>query len=224
MQTKQQNMNNIFNYDNGFFRAVNKIVDGFWASILWLVFSLPIVTLGASTTAFYYTVHKSLRGNRGYIWQSFWSAFKSNFKQTTKIWLILLAVFTFLFADQQITRQFLEQGSKLGMLYYFFLFLLLYWAVWCVYIFSYSARFENSLKHTMKNAAIISLLNLPWSILVLVLLLAGMLLIYVSPIAVTFIPAGVMCLYDMFLERIYRKYMTEDDLKKEQELDWEKHY
>ena len=64
-------MNNIFNYDNGFFRVVNKIVDGFWASILWFIFSLPVVTFGASTTAFYYTVHKSLRGNRGYVWRSF---------------------------------------------------------------------------------------------------------------------------------------------------------
>lgn len=52
-------MNNIFSYDNGFFRVVNKIVDGFWASILWFVFSLPVVTAGASATAFYYTVHKS---------------------------------------------------------------------------------------------------------------------------------------------------------------------
>lgn len=217
-------MNNIFNYDNGFFRVVNKIVDGFQASILWVIFSLPVVTFGAATTAFYYTVHKSLRGNRGYIWRSFWGAFKSNFKQTTKIWLILLIMFAFLFVDHRIMFAFLEQGSKLGVLYYFFYFLMFFEAVWCVYIFAYSARFENRLKDTMKNAGIIALLHLPWSVVVLVLLIAGSLLVYISPISITFIPAVVMYLYDMFLEKIFRKYMTEEDLKKEEELDWGNHF
>lgn len=117
----------------------------------------------------------------------------------------------------------LKQGSRLGMLYYVFFILMLFWAVWSVYIFAYSARFENGLKNTIKNAGIIALLNLPWSVVVLVLLLAGMLLIYLSPITVTFVPTVVMCLYDMFLEKIFRKYMSEEDLKKEEELDWGNH-
>ena len=216
-------MNNLFSYDNGFFRAVNKIVDGFWASILWFVFSLPIVTAGASTTAFYYMVHKSLRRNRGYIWRNFWSSFQSNFKQTTKIWLVQLVIFAFLYADSRIMLAYMEQGSQFGVFYYFFFILMFFWAVWSVYTFTYSARFENGLKSTMKNAAIIALVNLPWSVLVLVLLAAGMLLVYLSPITITFVPAAVMCLYDMFLEKIFRKYMSEEDLKKEEALDWGNH-
>lgn len=213
-------MNNIFNYDNKFFRTVNKITDGFYASILWLVFSIPIITFGASTTAFYYTVHKSLRGNRGYVWNSFWGAFKSNFKQATKIWLVLLVLFVFLFADNQITFEFLKQGSSLGMLYYFFYLMMFFEAVWAVYIFAYSARFENGWKATMKNAAIIAVVNLPWSFLVLVLLIGASLVIYVSPFMITLMPAAVACIFDKFLEKIFRKYMTEEDLAREQELDW----
>ena len=216
-------MNNIFNYDNGFFRAVNKMVDGLWASVLWLLFSIPIITFGAPTTAFYYTVHKSLRGNRGYIWRCFWNSFKSNFKQTTKIWLLLMVIFAFLFADSRIMYAYAQQGSKVGMLFYFFLILMVFQTVWGVYIFTYSARFENGLKDTMKNAGIIAMLNLPWSLLVLVLLVAGALIIFISPIAVTFIPTIVMCLYDMFLEKIYRKYMTKEDLEKEEAFDLGNH-
>lgn len=217
-------MNQIFNYDNGFFRVINKIVDAFYASVLWILFSLPIVTFGASTTAFYYTVHKSLCGNRGYIWRSFWSSFKSNFKQTTKIWLVLAVVFAFLFADSRIMLTFLEQESKLGSLYYFFYFAMFLWAVWTVYIFAYSARFENTMKATMKNAAIMAVLHLPWSLLVLVLLLAGGVVVYLSPVMITIVPSGVAVLYDMILEKIFRKYMSEEDLKKEEELNWERHY
>lgn len=215
-------MGGLFNYDNKFFRAVNKIVDGFYASILWLLFSLPIFTIGASSTALYYTIHKSLRGNRGYVWQSFWSSFKSNFKQVTKIWLILLALIALLFVDQQIMYQFMVQESPLGSLYYFFYIALFLVAVWAVYIFTYSARFELGIKATLKNSLIIAIANLPWSVLVLVLMVGGSLIVYVSPVMITFMPAGIGCLMEMFLERIYRKYMTPEDLKKEQELDWER--
>ncbi len=217
-------MNNIFNYDNGFFRVINKIVDAFYVSILWVLFSLPIITFGASTTALYYTVHKSLCGDRGYVWRSFWNSFKSNFKQTTKIWLILAVLFAFLFADSRIMYVFLQQGSKLGALHYFFYFLLFFWAVWTVYIFAYSARFENSMKATMKNAAILAVLHLPWSLLLLLILLAGGLAVYLSPILITIVPSGAAVLYHMFLEKIFRKYMSEEDLKKEEERDWERHY
>ena len=69
-----------FNLDNKFFNVMNKVADGFFLCILWTVFSLPVFTLGAATTALYYVVHKSLRGNRGYVWKGFWYFFKSNFK------------------------------------------------------------------------------------------------------------------------------------------------
>ena len=69
-------MDDLFNYDNKFFRFMNKVADGFYVSILWILFCIPIVTAGASTTALYYTVHKSLRRNRGYVWKNFWESFK----------------------------------------------------------------------------------------------------------------------------------------------------
>lgn len=222
-------MNNIFNYDNAFFRGMNKVMDALFASALWLVFCLPVITIGASTTAFYYTVHKSVCGNRGYIWQSFWSSFKSNFKQTTKIWLIQAVMFAFLAADRHIMEVYLEQGSKLGVLYYVFHFLILFWAVWCVYTFTYSARFENGMRDTMKNAAVIAVLNLPWSLLILGLLIgAGFVIylfpIYLLPIIIVAVPAGLAVLYDTCLEKVFRKYMSEEDLKKENEMNWERHY
>mgnify|MGYP001080092822 CR=1 FL=1 len=212
-----------FKLDNKFFEVVNKIVDSIYASLIWMVFSLPIFTLGASTTALYYTVHKSIKGNRGYVWRSFWSSFKSNFKQTTIMWVIMMVVFSFLFTDYQIMSAYLKQGSPLGMLSYFFFMLMLFWGIWCVYIFTYTARFENGIKAIMKNTAIIAVINLPWSILVLVLLAASLLVMYLVPFVITFLPAGLICIYDIILEKIYRKYMSEEDLKREIELDMENH-
>lgn len=59
-------------------------------SILWVVTSLPVITIGASTTALYYAVVKVIRNNEGYGWGEFWNGFRTNFKQATIIWLVAL--------------------------------------------------------------------------------------------------------------------------------------
>ena len=81
----------------------------------------------------------------------------------------------------------------------------------------------------MKNAAVIAVLNLPWSLLILGLLIgAGFVIylfpIYLLPIIIVAVPAGLAVLYDTCLEKVFRKYMSEEDLKKENEMNWERHY
>ena len=60
----------MFNYDNKVFEFINRVVDTMFTTLLWVVFSLPVITLGASTTAFYEVVHKVLRKNKGYVWHT----------------------------------------------------------------------------------------------------------------------------------------------------------
>lgn len=208
-------MNGYFWYENKFFRIAGKVVDSFCVSVLWLLFSLPIITMNTASVALYYTVHKSIRGDRGYIWQNFWGAFKSNFKQTTKIWLVMLCTIAFLFADYRITYIAVGHGMPFQFLCYVFLFLMFFWVVWYIVLFAYSARFENGMKDTMKNAAVIALIHLPWSLLVLGLFLVVLLVIYLVPPAILLLPAGFVYVCEMILERIFCKYMSPEDLKKE---------
>ena len=61
-------------------------------NILWLLCSVPFITIGASTTALYSVTLKMAANEEGYIIRGFWDAFKKSFKQSTLVWLILLAV------------------------------------------------------------------------------------------------------------------------------------
>ena len=81
-----------FNWDNIVFQILGKLVDCVWVSILWVICCIPVFTIGASTTALYYTVHKSIRGDRGYTTRTFFGAFRDNFKAATLPYLIWLAV------------------------------------------------------------------------------------------------------------------------------------
>ena len=215
------NWKSFFNYENQFFYVLGKIADGFFLSVLWLLFCIPVVTAGASTTALYETAHRVLRRNQGYIWVTFWENFRSNLKQTVKIWLILLALFVFLIYDRSfIFVNFIQKGSGMGILYYFFSFAIMFVAVWAIYIFAYSARFEMDMKNTMKNAAMIAVANLPWSLLVLLILIAAICIVLrISPFWLTALPAVLGCLYDLILEKVFRKYMSEEDLRRQKELD-----
>ena len=71
--------------------AVSALIDMIWAGLLWLLCSLPLFTLGASTTARYYTIVKSVRHDRSRVSRCFFSAFRSNFRQATLLWLLLVA-------------------------------------------------------------------------------------------------------------------------------------
>ena len=67
-------MSDFFNWDNKFMTAMSKASDAILLGILWIACCLPIVTVGASSAAFYYAYHKAVRQRRGYAWKEFFSA------------------------------------------------------------------------------------------------------------------------------------------------------
>lgn len=208
-----------FNWDNKFFQALGKLVDCMALSALWLVCSLPIVTFGASTSALYYAIHKSVRGNRGYMTKNFFHAFTKGFKQSTLSWLILLVVQIVLGMDAYITFQTLKTGNKMGVFFYFFLIMIVFSIIWACYLFPYAARFEDGVKATMKNALLMMIIHLPWSLLILVLFAVAAIAVYIFPVLIFLMPALLFLTYDGILERIFRKYMSEEDLEREKEND-----
>ena len=88
-----------FSYESTFGQIFLKISYGCCLNIMWLVCCLPIVTIGASTTALYYTSFKIAKDEGSYITKMFFHSFKQNFKQATVIWLIMLAAGAAIVAD-----------------------------------------------------------------------------------------------------------------------------
>lgn len=208
-----------FNFDNKLFVALGKVVDCAILSVLWLVCCLPAITIGVSSTALYYTVHKSIRGNRGYTTKNFFHAFKDNFKPATLSWIVTLAVQIILAMDAYITWQVLQTGNNMGAFFYFFLILIAFSIGWVIYTFAYIARFENTVKITLKNAILMELRHLPWSLLIIILLLLAIFLTWLIPIFVFLMPACIVLIFDLILERIFRMYMSPEDLANEKEKD-----
>ena len=214
-------MNRLFNMDNGFFRVLTKIVDCVWLSILFLVTSIPVFTIGVSMTSLYYAVQKSLKNDRGYVSSEYFHAFKTNFKQSTLIWLLVLIIGIVLSVDVRIMRVMDEAGQALGKAWLLFGALLVLLVLWTIYLFPYIARFENGTKAIMKNAAYIAILNFPRTLLLIVCIVVAALLVYIIPITIFIVPALFTLVQNLIMEKIFRKYMSEEDRAAEDELNRE---
>ena len=90
---------NLFSYDSRFTQVLMKLVYSSYLNILWFICSIPIFTIGASTTALYYTCLKIVRNEEGNVTKTFFKSFKENFRQATVIWLILFVIGSFLAFD-----------------------------------------------------------------------------------------------------------------------------
>lgn len=212
-------MSNIFNYDNKFFGALGKAVDCCIVSVLWFFCCIPIFTIGASTTALYYTTHKCLRNGKGYTASTFFQSFKDNFKQSTIIWLIQMCILLIVAGDGIIFYQALKEGGKYGNAFFFFLVIGLFVVAWIIYTYAYTARFVQTKKGTLKNAAIFVVAHLPWSLLIILIFAVSVFIYYLLPVLIFILPGVVFVLYDLILEKIFRNYMSQEDLEKEQQDD-----
>ena len=78
---------------------LNKMADLILLNALWILCCIPIVTIGASTTAMYYVLIRSIRYGDGYVVKMFFLSFKRDFKQSTFAWLIIVVLFCLLGMD-----------------------------------------------------------------------------------------------------------------------------
>ena len=85
-------MAKLFDYNNPVWRFMGKIADFFMLTMVWAVCSIPIVTIGASTSALYYVVLKMVKNHEQYIIRSFFRYMKENFVSSTVIWIMVLAM------------------------------------------------------------------------------------------------------------------------------------
>lgn len=215
-------MRNLFRYDNSVMQVLGKITDCICISLLWLIASLPVITLGASSTAMYYAINRCVRRGEGGIWGAFWKSFRENFKQATTLGLILTALYVVLFASCY-SGYIMYAADKLpGFVFIFLVIVTCVITMWAEYLLPCLARFNNTITQTLRSCALIALMNIPASFLQVLILLASLLAILIYPLAIAVLPAACTLLNCHILEKIFVKYMSAEDREKEKMLEPQK--
>lgn len=166
-------------FDNIIIRALSRIFDFIVLNVLWLICSLPIVTIGASTTALYSVMLKIVKDEEGYIWKDFLKAFKSNFKQATVIWLILVAAGAIFGLDAYVLKGMKGIVGTAGFVLLGSAFLI--YVMILMFVFPLTAKFENTTANMIKNAFLIPISRIAYAIAVVVLTLMCMIITFLTP-------------------------------------------
>ena len=139
----------IFNINSGFSKFVNRLLDVLFLNLLWILFSMPIFTIGAATCAAFSVTLKMVDDEEGYVGKMFIKAFKENFKQASLMWLITAPCIYVLYLEWQVVLK-LDDISAIVIIGA--IFSTAFVIAMNLYTYPLIARYENSLKNMIKNS------------------------------------------------------------------------
>lgn len=203
----------LFSFDNPVIKFFCLIGNLWMLNLLWLVCSLPIFTLGASTTALVYSCMK-LRQDEGYLFSNFFKSFKENFRQSTLIWLMYLVVGALIGLGLIFWNNYNKPGSKL--IWAVVIAMAILYVISVLYVFAIQSKFVNTIKDTIKYSFLIGFSHLKETIM-LVLIVAGVILANLFTVfLVNFVTLNVGMSFVVYwmsahYQKIFEKYIPKRD-------------
>lgn len=140
---------NFFSTDGALYQFLSRFWDLVKVNLLWLLCSLPIVTIGASTVAAYSITLKMSEDTEGYIARAFFSAFKANLKQGIPMGLLCMAG---LYASWMNFQLFDKANDNPIIFLVMGLVVMAVVAFSFIYAFALLARYDNTILGTIKNS------------------------------------------------------------------------
>ena len=209
-------MNQFFSMDGALYRALAVLSDVLILGILWMVFSLPVVTIGASTTAAYFVSTRRISNREGGVARDFWRSFRLNFKQATflwLIWLVLMAAVGFnIYSMSTVTADQMSE-TMASILFGVQIAFVLEGYLLYTYLFPLLARFEMKNWLLIKTAFRLAHKHLFTSLLCLAVLAAVVALTVWTGFFIILAAGTYIFLVSLLLMRLFRKYRPGLDKK-----------
>lgn len=207
-------MKKLFTEDNKIFQFLSLLADLMILTLQWLVACLPIVTIGAATTALYSCAMKRYEEEIR-LFRDFWNAFRKNFAQATALWGVVLALLFTVAAD--IYLVFFTEFTPGTIVKLLMLMLAFVVAMIVSYIFPLQAFFVNPVGRTLKNAVLLSVMYLPVSVVIVFINVIPFLMWLLMPevfsriLLLWVVLAGGVIAYvnGKMLRRIFERHITE---------------
>lgn len=193
----------LFDPENSFWAFLTRIYNLAYAGFLWFVTSLPLVTIGASTTALYCYAFSVTEQRDGYVTKTFFSSFRKNFVKATVLWIGMLIIFAFLFFDAYLASTGTGLISK--MVFFMIISVAIIIAMVAVHVFPFLAKWDIPYKEMAKKIFLIGVGTLPISLTLVVINLLFFLLVYAFYPVVLFAQGFVAALCALFLKVAYYK-------------------
>ena len=80
-------LRDVFEFEGSFYTYTGKLFDLMLVSVLWVLGSLPVVTFGASCSALYAAVSRSVRRDTSTVTAQFWKTYRRDLRASLPIWI-----------------------------------------------------------------------------------------------------------------------------------------
>ena len=160
-------MHFLLDSDSWFIQLISRFSSLAVLNLLFLCTCIPVFTIGAALTALYDVVFRMDTEREGKLVSAYFRAFTANFRQSTPIWLLFLLVIAASCGNAVI---FSGWGSLTGqILSVICVVILINVLLILAYCFPLLSQFDNTIPNTLKNSLLLSVGNLPRTLVVTVI-------------------------------------------------------
>ena len=157
----------LFDSDSWFMQLVSRFSSLVVLNLVFLCTCIPLFTIGAALTALYDVVFRMDTDREGRSVSTYFRSFSANFRQSTPIWLLFLL---FIAASCGNSVIFSNIGGIPGQILFVGSVVILVNILLILgYVFPLLSQFDNSTGQTLKNALLLSIANLPRTLVIAVI-------------------------------------------------------
>ena len=211
------------NYNSPFMKMLETVANMLIVSFLWLLFSLPILTVVPSCTALYHTTCKVIFGEKrgNGVFKDFVDCFRLNLKEGVLLSLIVVVAVAFI-AEGLWTGYQIYKLNIFGMLYMMLGILITLLAVsMAVYIAPVLSRFIAPVGSVLRLSAYFAIKKPLRSIAYALLFALMVLLVETIPLAIMILPAVYTDLLRPTMEKDMTTFINENNLESKDDEDEE---
>ena len=196
-------------YDSPLTTMINKTVDILILSLVWFVCCLPVVMIGASTTALYYATVKAIRKNRGYALKNFFHAFRVNLLPGTLLGIFFTLMAVILYVCFVFASVLKDPGFRFFVttVYMFMSFVLL--GIGC-FAFPVLSRCSMKCGEILRFSFGLLVKHFPVALMMVLIVVAAIYIMWRIPLAVFCIPVTASMLFSLPAEKVLHRYTPED--------------
>ncbi|MDF2594212.1 MAG: hypothetical protein K0R69_553 [Clostridia bacterium] len=203
-------MSNFFDLDAPLWAWLTEVADIMMLSIYWWICSIPIITIGASTTSLFYVLGKKIRKEPVYVTKDYFNSFKDNFKQSIPISILLIiawisCILYFLLGLDGILTQNVTGMMKIIIpLAIVFIFETIHISIYVCAVFS---RFNMKTYTIFTTAFVLAHRHILTTLINTLILYVGFMLFLKAPFLVLVMPGIVVGMMSFLIQRIFTKYI-----------------
>lgn len=173
-------MASLLSPDSRFYQSWASAADLVILNLLTIVASIPVVTAGAALAATARVTAEMAREEETYIVHSWWSYFRTNFKQATLVWVPATVLLLALWFEQRILQE-AQQSLAVTVMLGLIVAGALLVSTLLAWYFPLITHFRNSVRNHAANALLLSVAHPLTSLLTMTLVAAPIVLVLFVP-------------------------------------------